>query len=335
MKTINYLQATKLLLLGVLGLLFFIWLSSFGTVNFTFSQIIRFIFTSQESSESAIYIKLRLPRVLLAFLIGASLSIAGDSLQLTLKNPLADPYIIGISAGGAFGAVLSMVMNDFLGISISMEITAFSFALISAFMTYYISRRGGRVPVTNLILSGVIVSFLFNAAVTFIVVFAWRNIISLHFWSLGSLSGATWSGFWKMLPVLIIESIIYMLLRRKMLILATGEQHALTLGIEPEKLKFAVFVMVAFVSGISVAIAGLIGFVGLIIPHISRLMFGTDSRINLFSTLIIGGLFLSVCDTIARTMFQPTELPLGAITALIGAPMFIYLLRKRVAVSNE
>jgi len=215
MKTSNYLQATKLLSLGILGLLFFIWLSSFGTVNFTFSQIMSFIFKSQESSESAIYIKLRLPRVLLAFLIGAALSIAGDSLQLTLKNPLADPYIIGISAGGAFGAVLSMVMNDFLGISFSMEISAFSFALLSAFMTYYISRRGGRVPVTNLILSGVIVSFLFNAAVTFIVVFAWRNIISLHFWSLGSLSGATWSGFWKMLPVLIIESIIYMLLRRK------------------------------------------------------------------------------------------------------------------------
>ncbi|MFW6119662.1 MAG: FecCD family ABC transporter permease [Petrotogales bacterium] len=335
MITTKYLQILKLIFLSIAGIVFFIWLSTFGTVNFSFAQIINIIFTPEEGTASAIYLNLRLPRVLLAFLIGAGLSIAGDSLQLTLKNPLADPYIIGISAGGAFGAVVSMVMNDQLGVNIGIEPMAFSFALFSAFLTYYISRRGGRVPVTSLILSGVIVSFLFNAAVTFIVVFAWRNIISLHFWSLGSLSGATWSGFWKMLPVLIVEVIVYVFLRRKMLILATGEQHALTLGIEPEKIKFAVFVMVAFVSGISVAIAGLIGFVGLIIPHISRLMFDTDSRINLFSTLIIGGLFLSVCDTIARTMFQPTELPLGAITALIGAPVFIYLLRKRVVVSNE
>ncbi|OAA31261.1 ABC transporter permease [Kosmotoga arenicorallina S304] len=319
-------------LFGAFFLLLFF--SLFGTVNFNMREIFDILSGNATGARSVLYSQLRLPRVLVAFLIGAVLSIAGDSLQLTLKNPLADPYIVGISAGASFGAVLSLMMRETLGLSINMDLLAFIFALISAFTAYFISRKGGKVSVTSLILSGVIISFLFNAAVTFLVVFAWRNIISLHFWSLGSMSGVSWNDFYKMLVALFIESTIYIFFRRKMLILAAGEEHAVTVGVHPERVKTVIFFNVAFVSALSVSTAGLIGFVGLIIPHITRLLFGTDSKLNLFSTLLIGGVFLTACDTISRTLFQPTELPIGAVTALVGAPFFIYLLKRKAGIAN-
>jgi len=309
-------------------------LSSYGTVRFDIMEIVNIIKGDVTGVRATLYNQLRLPRVLVAFLIGAVLAIAGDSLQLTLKNPLADPYIVGISAGASFGAVLSLVIKEYFGLSINMDFLAFVFALISAFTAYFISRKGGRISVTSLILSGVIISFLFNAAVTFLVVFTWRNIISLHFWSLGSMSGVSWSDFYKMLIALSIESVIYLLFRRKMLILAAGEEHAVTVGVYPERVKTIVFFNVAFVSALCVSTAGLIGFVGLIIPHITRLLFGTDSKLNLISTLLIGGIFLTACDTLSRTLFQPTELPIGAVTALVGAPFFIYLLKRKAGISN-
>ncbi|OAA20226.1 MULTISPECIES: iron ABC transporter permease [unclassified Kosmotoga] len=317
------------------SLFLIIWLSSLGTVRYSLFEVLKIISGKLLGPKAHLYMNLRLPRVIVGLLIGAGLAVAGDGLQLTLMNPLADPYIIGISAGASFGAVLSLVLKESAGIFISMEVLSFIFALISAFLVYYLAKRGGRVPVTSLILSGVIISFLFNAAVTFLVVFAWKNVLSLHFWSLGSLSGVTWDDALKLLPVVIAEVIIFFFLRQRMLIIAMGEEHAITLGINPEKIKVTVFFTVALVSAISVATAGLIGFVGLIIPHITRLIFGVDSRFSLFSNVAIGGIFLIACDSFARTFFQPTELPIGAVTALVGAPIFIYLMRRREAISRE
>ncbi|WP_245612752.1 FecCD family ABC transporter permease [Kosmotoga pacifica] len=309
-------------------------LSSYGTVKYSVREILSVLTGNTTGVRATLYNQLRLPRVLVAFLIGASLAVAGDSLQLTLKNPLADPYIVGISAGASFGAVLSLVLKEYFGLTINMELLAFVFALVSAFTAYFVSRKDGKIPVTSLILSGVIISFLFNAAVTFLVIFTWRNIVSLHFWSLGSMSGVSWNDFHRMLIALVVESVIYLLFRRKMLILAAGEEHAVTVGVNPERVKSIVFFNVAFVSALSVSTAGLIGFVGLIIPHITRLLFGTDSKFNLISTLLIGGIFLTACDTVSRTLFQPTELPIGAVTALVGAPFFIYLLKRKAGITN-
>lgn len=321
--------------IAVASLIGTVWLSSFGTVNYSMTEVLDILFGRLKDFRANIYLNLRLPRLLVAFLIGSGLAVGGSGLQLTLKNPLADPYIIGISAGASFGAVLSLFIREAGGSALNMDVSAFVFALFSAFLTYAISRRGGRIPITTLVLSGVIVSFLFNAAVTFLVVFAWRNIITLHFWSLGSLSGVTWNDTLKLLPTVALQYLIFTLIRRKMIIMAAGEEHAITVGVNPERLKFIVFLTVSVVSAVAVATAGIIGFVGLVIPHMTRLAFGTDNRLNLPATALLGGIFLIVCDTLARTLFQPTELPIGAVTALVGAPVFIYLLRRKEVVGGD
>jgi iron complex transport system permease protein len=327
-KILLFISIATASLIGML------WLSSFGTVKYSMFEVIQMISGSLTGSRANIYMNLRLPRLLVAFLIGSGLAVGGNGLQLTLKNPLADPYIIGISAGASFGAVFSLFIKEMSRTTINMDMMAFLFAVFSAFLTYTISRRGGRIPITTLVLSGVIVSSLFNAAVTFLVVFAWRNVITLHFWSLGSLSGVTWGDVLKLLPAILFQYFVFTVIRRKMLILATGEEHAITVGVNPERIKFVVFFTVSIVSAIAVSTAGLIGFVGLIIPHMVRLAFGTDNRLNLPATALLGGFFLIVCDTFARTLFQPTELPIGAVTALVGAPVFIYLLRSKEVVRN-
>ena len=312
-----------------------IWFSTFGTIRFSVSEVLSILTGNLKGTRANLYLKLRFPRVLVAFVIGCGLAVSGEGLQLTLKNPLADPYIIGISAGASFGAVLALVLKESGLASISMDMLAFVFSILSAFLTYYISRRGGHVPVTSLILSGVIVSFMFNAAVTFMVVFSWRNVLTLHFWSLGSLASVSWSDFYKLLPAVAGEILVFVFLRRKMLILAAGEEHAITVGVNPERIKIIVFSVVSFVSALTVASAGLIGFVGLVIPHTVRLIFGVDNRLDFPATAVIGGIFLLACDTLSRTMFQPTELPIGAVTALVGAPVFIYLLRKSEVIRGD
>ncbi len=324
--------AFLVILLG--SLLFLLLASTLGTVNFSITEAMRIILNRPETVRASVYLDLRLPRVLMAFLIGAALAVSGEGLQLTLKNPLADPYIIGISAGASFGAVLSLFLREVFKFAISLELLSLIFALAAAFLTYYVARRGGSASVTSLILSGVIISFLFNAAVTFLVVFAWRNIITLHFWSLGSLSGVSWEDILKFTPFALIQFLAFMALRRKMIIMAAGEEHAITVGLNPERIKGAVFFLVALTVSIAVSIAGLIGFVGLVIPHIVRMVFGVDSRAGLLANSLVGGAFLVACDTVARTLFQPTELPIGAITALVGAPVFIYLLRRKEVIGS-
>ncbi len=322
-------------LMVLLGSIFMLLLlSTLGTVSFSLPEVLVILRDRPDTVRANLYMNLRLPRVLIAFFIGAALAVSGEGLQLTLKNPLADPYIIGISAGASFGAVFSLFLREVARVSISLELLALVFAVLAAFLTYYISRRGGTASVTSLILSGVIISFLFNAAVTFLVVFAWRNIITLHFWSLGSLSATSWDDVLKFMPFAVVQFIAFTILRRKMIIMAAGEEHAITVGLNPERIKASVFFLVALTASIAVSIAGLIGFVGLVIPHIVRMIFGVDSRAGLLANSLVGGAFLMVCDTVARTLFQPTELPIGAITALIGAPVFIYLLRRKEVVGS-
>lgn len=323
------------IILIIFSFLFVVFLSTIGSVKISFTEALNVLMGNINSTNEKLYFNLRLPRVILALIIGAGLALSGEGLQLTLKNPLADPYIIGISAGASFGAVLSLILNQSFRVSINMELSAFIFSLISTFLVYFIAKRGGKASVTSLILSGVIISFLFNALVTLLVTFAWKNILTIHFWALGSLASANWTDVLKILPAVILEYIIFALLKRKMLILSSGEEHAISLGIKPERLKFIIFFTVSFVCSLMVSSAGIIGFVGLIIPHTVRLAVRIDKKIELPTVAIIGGVFLIICDTIARTAARPAEIPLGAITALIGAPFFIILLKRKNAGGYE
>jgi len=327
--------------------------SFFGTVRYSLREFLDIIFGKAIGVKAEILMKLRIPRVLGGMIVGGSLAMLGAALQSSLRNPLADPYILGISAGAAFGAALSAVLQEVKAVKIGLTpLLAFFFALLASFLTYAFARRGGRTPVTSLILSGVVISFLFNAATTILVIQGWRNIIHVYAWIFGSLSGFTWKDVGVILPFTLgfgflltsmgvklnvvslgDEEAIHVGVDPEKLVklnvVSLGDEEAIHVGVDPEKLRFVVFALSSFMTAVMVSAAGVIGFVGLIVPHIARLIFGPDNRTLLPTSMILGGTFLVICDTIARSVFQPTELPLSSVTAIVGVPVFVYIMRRK------
>ncbi len=284
------------------------------------------------STYKIIVLQLRLPRILLGLGVGAALSMTGNTFQAMLKNPLADPYILGVSSGAAFGAILANVIAQlyYPYFVFYMWIFAFAFGLLATAITYFVSRRGGKLPTTELILSGVIVNLMFGAGVTFLIVYGWRDVQITSFWLLGSLSGAGWHDVILVGLVSIATGVFFTSISKYLNAMVAGEEEAMFLGVNVELLKLLIFVVGTLVTAVAVSTSGIIGFVGLIMPHISRRIFGADHRISMPASAILGGTFLVACDTVARTAFTPAEMPIGTITALIGAPIFIYILRRRI-----
>ena len=323
-------------LLMLLLLFFVIILNiSIGTVKIPVKELLKLLLTgeAETSVNKMIVFDIRLPRVLLGLFSGALLSVAGNMFQALLRNPLADPYILGVSSGAAFGTVLTIALFGAGGVLPSLfyniPFMAFFFALLVAFSTYFIAKKGGKIPVVDLILSGVIMNFLFSAGTTFIIVFGWRNVQQASFWLMGSLSGATWEKVYSMGAMAVVGTLIGILLSNSLNAISMGEEEALNVGVNVEKLKIFIFVIGTLMTAYTVTATGIVGFVGLIMPHTARLVFGPNHRISLPASAIFGAIFLSTCDTIARTAFQPSEMPLGTITAIIGAPIFLFLLRRK------
>jgi len=316
------------------GICFFLFQMSLGTVSIPMDEILRF-FTFRELQTPiyrTILVDIRFPRLFAGFLIGALLSLSGVFFQALLKNPLADPYILGVSSGGAFGTVLSIavfgsgtVLSRFFG---NLPLVSFLFSLVAAFFTYFLAKRGKSVPVVDLILSGVIMNFFFSAATTFVIIYGWRNVSSATFWLLGSLSGARWE---QVPPLFIIAGaglFIGFALSKTLNAISLGEEEAKNVGIEVERVKLFLFITGTLVAAYTITITGIVGFVGLIIPHSARMLVGSDHRKSIPLSVFLGGLFFTGCDTIARSLFQPTEMPLGTITSLIGAPLFAVILKR-------
>uniref|UniRef100_A0A7V3VRV0 Iron ABC transporter permease n=1 Tax=Mesoaciditoga lauensis TaxID=1495039 RepID=A0A7V3VRV0_9BACT len=287
---------------------------------------------SVPSTDKIIVLQLRLPRILLGLGVGAALSMTGNSFQAMLKNPLADPYILGVSSGAAFGAILANVIAQlyFPYFVFYMWLFAFIFGLLATAITYFVSRRGGKLPTTELILSGVIVNLMFGAGVTFLIVYGWRDVQVTSFWLLGSLSGAGWNDVILVGITTIAVGIFFTLISKYLNAMVAGEEEASYLGVNIEFLKLLIFIVGTLVTAVAVSTSGIIGFVGLIMPHMSRRLFGANHRISMPASAILGGTCLVAYDTVARTAFTPAEMPLGTITALIGAPIFIYILRRRI-----
>lgn len=274
---------------------------------------------------------IRLPRVLLGVLVGASLSTAGAAFQGMLRNPMADPYVLGISSGAALGASVSIVFNlhiNLLGFS-TISIFAFIGGLITVFVVYNIAKVRQRVPITSLLLSGVAVGQFLTAIISFLMVVYSRDMNKIIYWTLGSLAGKGWEPLIKISMPVILSIIAMNFFARDLNIMLTGEESAHSLGVQVEKIKLYILILGTFMTSMVVSISGIIGFVGLIIPHIVRIIVGPDHRILLPSSGLIGGIFMIFADTIARTIISPIEIPVGIITALFGGPFFIYLLRKR------
>jgi iron complex transport system permease protein len=279
-----------------------------------------------------IVLVVRLPRVLAAALVGVGLASSGTVLQGLLRNPMADPYIIGVSAGASLGATIASVLG--LGFSIigslySVPLFAFAGAIITVFMVYSISRRAAGVSMLTLLLVGIAVTSFFSAMVTLLRIVSSDMALSIVFWLIGSLNLTTWNYVYLALPFIVVGFAISLLFSRDLTALSLGEEQATHLGVETENVKKILLFSVSMMTAAAVSISGVIGFIGLIIPHIMRLIVGPDYRILTPASAAAGAIVLIACDTLSRTILNPSEIPVGIITALFGGPFFIYLLTKK------
>lgn len=279
------------------------------------------------SDQYDILFQIRLPRILLAAAVGASLATAGATYQSLLRNPLAEPYLLGISNGAAVGTMFALIF--FGRFEWSRPLMAFAGALAATLAVYRLARgRAGATP-ERLILAGVIVTTFLSSVIIFVTTLMdATRIRSFTFWLLGDLSGTSKALLPVALVIAIAGAAVLTLNARSLNLLMLGERDAFDLGVEVGRVRVIVFLVASLLVGSSVAASGSVGYVGLVVPHLARLSLGSDNRISIPAAALGGALFVIVADTIARTVIAPRELPVGAITALIGAPLFIYLLRK-------
>ena len=281
------------------------------------------------SSEESIIINVRLPRVLMAVTVGAMLGVAGVAAQGLFKNPIADPYIIGISSASSFGAALIIVLGITLLTFFTIPLVSFLFAMLAITIIYELSKTQLKLSIGSLLLAGIGLSFFFSALTSFILFFSEDKSHYILSFLMGSFWGANWIEFYVVLAVMIPGTILLFFYGRDLNAMVFGDDVALSLGINVEQSKRLILFLMVILSSTAVAFCGTIGFVGLIIPHIMRLIFGSDNRKLVPLSAIAGGLLLLWADILARLVMAPRELPVGIFTALMGGPFFIYLIIKK------
>jgi iron complex transport system permease protein len=339
-KLIIFLLIIALIITVILSLNVGYYQISFDDILKILAKQIPFVnglvdYTPKLPGDPSVLLLVRLPRIIAGVLVGSALAASGVLFQGIFRNPMADPFVIGVSSGASVGAALATLFAAgfvFLGIG-AVQIAAFVFALITIFFVYNISRIGSRVPVMTLLLSGLAVTFFSSAVVTLLQFISGKELFSIVAWLAGGFSNVTWLAIWAITPFVLIGIIAAYFYARDLNLLALGEDTAQNLGVDIERVKKVLLFLGSMVTAAAVSISGLIGFVGLIIPHMTRLVIGPDHRILLPTSTIIGAIFLVVCDDAARmmtgTIMGSLQLPVGVITALSGAPFFVYLLRRK------
>jgi len=272
-----------------------------------------------------IVLSVRLPRILLAALVGFALAAAGTVMQGFFRNPMADPSIVGVSSGAAVGAVATIVLS--LSIPFGLEGAAFVSAVVTAFVVYLLASEDGRTPVATLLLAGVAIQTFLGAVISFLLLQSGESLRQVVFWLMGHLAGATWSEVWMLSLVLPLPFFLLVVHARDLNVLLLGEEDAHALGIEVERTKQLLLATASVVTAAAVSVSGVIGFVGLVVPHMLRLLVGPDHRVLLPASALAGASFLVATDTVARS--GGAEIPVGVVTAAVGAPFFLYLLRTR------
>ena len=312
---------------------------SLGTADIGLMKILRGIFgwvsdpvRGWTDTDRVIVFQVRLPRIILAGIVGAALSVAGVVFQSLFRNPLADPYILGISSGSAVGAILAIISGAGLSF-LSIPAASFCGALLTIMLVLGIAGTGFRLQTNTLLLAGVIVGSFFSAIIMFLVSITQdERLHSIIFWLMGDLSLSKYNEIIIVTPFVIVGCLIIYLHAHPLNLIVTGEETALQLGVEVERVKRLLLITASLITGVVVSVSGVIGFVGLIVPHMMRMVFGSDHRLLLPVSGLFGLSFLVLADTIARTIIAPVELPVGVITAIFGAPFFIYLLRRKGAI---
>ncbi|WP_456419482.1 FecCD family ABC transporter permease [Methanocaldococcus infernus] len=331
---VDFSYRSKIFIIGFSAFLLFATMLisiSVGAYNVPINEVFKVLMAHIFGKEitgiyNTIVWDIRVPRVIVGMLIGMALATSGATYQGVFRNPLVSPFILGVSAGAAFGAALS-IMYSF--IPLSAQISAFIFGMIAVFATYSLARVRGRTPLVTLLLAGVILGSFFNALVAIFQYFASEaQLKAIVFWIMGGLYHVGWKDVYSVGLLIPLGILAIMSYSWKLNILSLGDEEARALGINTERLKIILIILSTFITPLVVSVAGIIGWVGLMIPHASRLILGPDHRFLLPMSAIFGGIFLIICDTIARTI-TTGEVPLGIVTSILGAPYLIYLLRSK------
>jgi len=332
---------TTMLALSTGSLLVLIGCLRFGAEDIGFFDAGRILFQAVQDWHAGvksggpagvILIQIRLPRVLLGFMVGSSLAAVGVGLQALLRNPLADPYVLGISSGAALGAgiaILSGIGTTVLAVS-SLPLFAFAGGLLSLVLVYRIASSYGSLPVHTLLLAGVILNAIFSALIMFVTsIMNPTRSFGMTAWLMGSLTAPTYPVMGILALYLLAGGILLFSQTRRLNLLSLGEETARALGVEVEVVKKTVFFTSALLTGAVVSVSGMIGFVGMVVPHAVRMVIGADHRLLLPASALVGGAFLMAADAVARSLLAPAEIPVGVVTALAGGPFFVYLLSNR------
>ncbi|MFW5998785.1 MAG: FecCD family ABC transporter permease [Bacillota bacterium] len=314
-------------------LLVFLISISIGSTYIPVSKIFRILFSRNTELKSleVIIKKIRLPRIILSFLVGSGLAVSGVIFQGVIRNPMVDPYIVGISAGAGTGVTIAVIFGlnwSIFGIG-TLPLMAFLGAIFTVLIVYHLARVKNKLPVMTFLLAGVAMGFVLNAVQSFLMVLGADNLHKIVYWLMGSVASGGWQEVKMILPYYLAGIIPIIFYLKDLNIILLGEESAQYLGVEVEKVKKRLIVSATLVTASVVAVSGSIGFIGLIVPHISRMLIGPDNRKLFPLAFFIGGIFLLISDNIARTLLAPLEIPVGIITALAGGPYFIYLLRKK------
>lgn len=310
-----------------------------GTVNIEPGQIIAIIFQRAlgvdlgmpwSAAEESIIWQIRLPRVLGAAIVGAGLAGAGVVFQGLLRNSMADPYLLGTSGGAALAATIAFFIPFSIGVATYgfVPSAAFAGALLAVLLVYRLSRVGMHTPITTLLLAGFAVSSMLSAVMSALMLLSRGTLERVVLWTLGGVSASGWNMLFAVTPLIALGSVLAFWLSHDLNAFLLGEEQAAALGVNVERKKFMLLAVGALMTGAAVALSGLVGFVGLIVPHIARIVLGPDHRLLLPASLLCGAIFLVIADLIARTVIAPQEIPLGVVTALVGAPFFVVLLRR-------
>ena len=306
-------------------ILIFIVSLSIGSVDISIKQLLHALLDQDDSLASSVVLDLRFPRTVVGFMVGAMLALAGALMQVLLRNPLAEPYVLGVS-GGASAAVLIAMLSGLSGFLISGS--AFLGAMLSMLLVFGLAHGKGDWSPARLLLTGVVIAAGWGALISLILsITQGTQLRGMLFWLMGYLSYAHYTN-WALI-VLIVCLVVSMMISRNLNILARGELQAATLGVSPKKIRYLVYFLSSLLAATAVTLAGNIGFVGLIVPHAIRLMVGSDHRILLPSAFLLGGCLVMLADCLARTIIAPQQLPVGVLTAIIGIPVFLVLLRRQ------
>jgi iron complex transport system permease protein len=327
---------------AIVGLILFLGavilaVSAIGSTEIPFSTICQILLdklpfinidTTWAASAEIIVWDIRLPRILLAGLVGAALAVAGTTYQGLFRNPLADPYLIGVAQGAGLGAILGFLLPQSFPVAI-VPLLAFTGAIAAVAIVYFIARVGKTLPVTTLILAGVALGAFLAAITSYLMIVSGDRLHDIVSWLLGTFSMTSWWQVTMVLPYIVIGTIVIWIYARPLNVMQLDEDQAQQLGINVEKVNLILLAAATLITAAAVCFCGIIGFVGIIIPHAMRLIWGPDHRFLLPLATFSGASFLILADTVARTMMAPTEMPVGVITAFVGAPFFLYLLRRK------